>query len=68
MRIFVTGIDGYLGWAFACRMKRMGHEVTGMDNESRRRMVWEVGSNTGLPIDEPNERLTNQTKGRWLLV
>jgi len=56
LRIFICGIDGYLGWAFACRMKRMSHEVIGMDNESRRRMVWEVGSNTGLPIGEPNER------------
>jgi len=40
-------------------MKEKGHEVIGLDNESRRRMVSEVRSSSGLPIDEPMERSQN---------
>ncbi len=36
MRVFITGMDGYLGWPLARYLKVAGHEVVGCDNYTRR--------------------------------
>ena len=31
MRVFIAGVDGYLGWSLAMYLKVRGHEVAGAD-------------------------------------
>jgi UDP-sulfoquinovose synthase len=57
MRVFIAGIDGYLGWALAQYMTAQGHEVAGADSEGRREWVAEVGSTSALPIASHQERI-----------
>lgn len=57
MRVFIAGIDGYLGWALAQYMTAQGHEVAGADSEGRRKWVNEVGSISALPIANRSERI-----------
>ena len=45
MRILILGGDGYLGWPTAMRLAARGHEVSVVDNFSRRR--WHVQHSTG---------------------
>src|SRR6476661_8019772 len=45
MRILILGSDGYLGWPTAMRFSARGHEVSVVDNFSRRR--WHVQHSTG---------------------
>src|SRR3954471_6030150 len=45
MRILVLGGDGYLGWPTTMRLAARGHEVSVVDNFSRRR--WHVQHSTG---------------------
>lgn len=56
MRVFIAGIDGYLGWALAQYMTKQGHEVAGADSEGRRNWVDELGSISALPIASRQER------------
>ena len=44
MRVFIAGIDGYLGWPFAQYLAASGHEVGGVDGYQRRKWVSEIGS------------------------
>ncbi len=37
MRVLILGGDGYLGWPTAMRFSARGHEVSVVDNFSRRR-------------------------------
>lgn len=57
MKIFIAGIDGYLGWALAQHLTTRGHEVAGNDLFLRRQWVEEVGSQSAIPIAEIDERL-----------
>lgn len=57
MRVFIAGIDGYLGWALAQYMTARGHEVAGADSLMRRDWVEEVGSISAIPIANREERL-----------
>ncbi len=57
MKIFIAGIDGYLGWALAQYMTAQGHDVAGADKMMRREWVAEVGSTSGIPIASREERL-----------
>lgn len=50
MRVFICGMDGYLGWSLACHLAQSGHEVSGMDAGLRRQWVREVGSDSAIPI------------------
>ena len=36
MKILILGIDGYIGFPLSLHLKRLGHEVWGLDNFSRR--------------------------------
>jgi UDP-sulfoquinovose synthase len=57
MKVFITGIDGYLGWALAQYMTHFGHEVAGVDLMLRREWVAEMGSESAIPIVSREERI-----------
>ena len=57
MRILILGGDGYLGWATALRFSARGHEVSVVDNFSRRRWHTEHGTASLTPIGELDERI-----------
>jgi UDP-sulfoquinovose synthase len=57
MRIFICGIDGYLGWPLAQRLAARGHEVGGADLFLRRRWVDEMGSVSATPVAPIEDRL-----------
>jgi UDP-sulfoquinovose synthase len=50
MRILILGGDGYLGWPTALHFSARGHEVTVVDNFSRRRWHEEAGTGSLTPI------------------
>ncbi|HEX2622251.1 MAG TPA: hypothetical protein VHL11_18965, partial [Phototrophicaceae bacterium] len=56
MKIFIAGMDGYLGWALVQYLTARGHQVAGNDSFLRRQWVEEVGSHSALPIYSIQER------------
>ncbi|MBT7101465.1 NAD-dependent dehydratase, partial [Candidatus Poribacteria bacterium] len=50
MRVFILGIDGYLGWSLAQYLGARGMDVGGCDALLRRGWVDEVGSTSATPI------------------
>ena len=68
MRIFIAGVDGYLGWSLAQHLAARGHEVAGADIFLRRQWVEEMGSWSAVPIADMKERLQGfrQRHGREL--
>ncbi|HWL65454.1 MAG TPA: NAD-dependent epimerase/dehydratase family protein [Actinomycetota bacterium] len=57
MRVFIPGIDGYLGWSLAQHLAARGHEIAGADLFLRRKWVEEMGSWSAIPISPFPERL-----------
>ncbi len=57
MRVFIAGMDGYLGWALAQYLTARGHEVGGADLVLRREWVQEMGSWSATPIADMDTRL-----------
>jgi len=57
MRVFIPGIDGYLGWSLAQHLAARGHEIAGADFFLRRKWVEEMGSWSAIPISPFPERL-----------
>lgn len=57
MKVFIAGIDGYLGWSLAVYLGAKGHEVSGVDTYFRRDWVAEMGSQSATPIRRMTERL-----------
>jgi UDP-sulfoquinovose synthase len=57
VRVFIPGIDGYLGWPLALHLTAAGHEVAGADTFLRRQWVDEMGSDSATPILSMPERL-----------
>jgi UDP-sulfoquinovose synthase len=57
MRVFIAGVDGYLGWPLALALAERGHEVAGIDAYLRRDWVAEIGSQSATPIRRMTERL-----------
>jgi UDP-sulfoquinovose synthase len=57
MRVLILGGDGYLGWPTAMRFSARGHEVTVVDNFSRRRWHKEHGTGSLTPIRSLEERI-----------
>lgn len=57
MRVFIAGVDGYLGWPLSMHLTKRGHEVAGADNYYRRDWVQEIGSQSATPICRMTERL-----------
>jgi len=57
MRVFITGIDGYEGFALAQHLAERGHLVTGIDSQYRRIWVRNAGGDSVLPIGTWDERV-----------
>jgi len=57
MRILILGGDGYLGWPTALHFSARGHEVSVVDNFSRRRWHEEAGTGSLTPIADLEPRL-----------
>ncbi len=57
MRILILGGDGYLGWPTALRFSARGHEVSVVDNFSRRRWHHEQSTDSLTPIMPLAERI-----------
>ncbi len=57
MRVFIAGVDGYLGWSLAQYLAARNHEIAGCDLFLRRKHVEEIGSQSATPIRSMEERL-----------
>src|SRR6266576_1587825 len=57
MRILVLGGDGYLGWPTAMRFSARGHEVSVVDNFSRRNWHERHGTDSLTPILSLDDRI-----------
>ena len=57
MRILVCGGDGFCGWPTALHLSVQGHDVTIVDNLSRRSIDDELGTASLTPISTIEERL-----------
>ena len=57
MRILILGGDGYLGWPTAMRFSARGHEVSVVDNFSRRRWHTEHSTDSLTPIASLDDRV-----------
>src|SRR6478735_12751675 len=57
MRVLILGGDGYLGWPTAMRFSARGHEVSVVDDFSRRRWHQEAGTGSLTPIADLDERI-----------
>ena len=58
MRIFIAGVDGYLGWSLAQYLMARNHEVAGADLYLRRKWVEEMGGHSAIPVVSMKERLS----------
>ena len=56
MRIAVLGGDGFVGWPTVLHLSNLGHEVTIVDNLSRRWIDTELGVQSLTPMDSVQER------------
>ena len=57
MNVMIMGMDGYLGWTLSMYLADRGHNVCGIDNMLRRKMVAEIGSQSATPIKPMKERV-----------
>jgi UDP-sulfoquinovose synthase len=57
MRILILGGDGYLGWPTAMRFSARGHEVSVVDNFSRRRWHIEHSTDSLTPVGSLRDRI-----------
>ena len=68
MRVFIAGMDGYLGWSLAQYLVARGHEVAGADLGLRRQWVDEFGSCSARPFVSMKERLEALKQARGVDV
>ncbi|MFZ2030900.1 MAG: NAD-dependent epimerase/dehydratase family protein [Vitreimonas sp.] len=57
MKTFVLGGDGFCGWPLALRLSDCGHDVTIVDNGSRRQIDAHLGTGSLTPIAQLQERV-----------
>jgi len=57
MKILVLGADGYLGWPTCMHFSSLGHDVTAVDNFSKRRIELEDGIQPLFPIHTLHKRV-----------
>lgn len=58
MNTTVIGGDGFCGWPTALRLSALGHDVTIIDNLSRRKIDVELGTSSLTPIVSLEDRLS----------
>jgi UDP-sulfoquinovose synthase len=70
MRVLILGGDGYLGWPTAMRFSARGHEVSIVDNFSRRRWHRAQGTDSLTPIRSLDERLAawKEVSGKQIAI
>ncbi len=68
MRIVVLGGDGFCGWPTALHLSAVGHDVTIVDNLSRRRIDEELGVESLTPIRPTIERVATWTESTGLTI
>ncbi len=56
MKVFIAGVDGYLGWSLAQYLAARNHIIAGTDMFLRRQWVEEIGSHSALPISSFEDR------------
>lgn len=56
MNVLILGSDGYIGFTLTVDLLQKGYNVTGIDDLSRRRRVFEIGSDSLTPIAGPTGR------------
>ena len=56
MRIAILGGDGFIGWPTTLHFANLGHDVTIVDNLSRRWIDTELGVQSLTPMDSIQER------------
>jgi len=69
MRVYILGIDGYIGWALAQYLSYHGHDVHGMDNGAKRRWAAGLGARSVLKTPLMSERfaaLESATQNRGM--
>ena len=57
MRIAILGGDGFVGWPATLHLSSLGHDITIVDNLSRRRIDTELGVQSLTPMDSIQERI-----------
>lgn len=57
MKVFVAGVDGYLGWPLAQYLASRGHQIAGTDRFLRRQWVEEINGDSAIPIASIEDRL-----------
>ena len=62
MKIIVLGGDGFCGWASALRLSKKGHDVSIIDNLSRRRIDRELKAQSLTPIASIEKRISTWNK------
>ena len=62
MKIVVLGGDGFCGWASSLRLSRKGHDVTIIDNLSRRGIDKKLKVKSLTPISTITERIKTWNK------
>ena len=65
MKILITGGDGFCGWPTSLKLASEGHDVTIIDNLSRRLIDAELQSNSLTDIYSIEERLVATKKQNW---
>ena len=58
MKVLVLGGDGFCGWPTSLHLSQQGHQVTIVDDFSRRRIDAELGVSSLTPIRPLSERLS----------
>jgi nucleoside-diphosphate-sugar epimerase len=58
LNILILGMDGYIGWALAQKQLYLGNKVFGIDNFSRRKNVQEMISDSAIPIEKMEKRIS----------
>ena len=68
MRIAVLGGDGFIGWPTTLHLSGRGHEVTIVDNLSRRWIDTELGVQSLTPMDsiQERQRIWREVSGHFL--
>lgn len=62
MKVFVLGGDGFCGWPTSLKLAKEGHDVTIIDNMSRRKIDKKLNSNSLTNIVSIYERLATARK------
>jgi UDP-sulfoquinovose synthase len=66
--ILVVGGDGFCGWPTALHLSKLGHNVTIVDNMSRRAIDAKMGADSLTPIAPMKDRLTAWTEQTGLTI